>query len=528
MKSRPLRMRLLVGAVAALLIAACGDATESSRGKPSAEHELQLQRVQQSLRQSQQQLAAAERRIAAMGGEQARDRRRIADLAAAAADLERRNRELQQHLTQGRAQIAQNSSVQRALRQQSDQNAQRAHALGREQQAMRVKLVSAYNEIHKLQARQMPGQRQIAELYQRGTAAARELDELRRYNGFLLQERSNLQAWLQEAHAARSGQQDALQRSMEEKKRIRTEADAANSRLRAELEKAEQKLAELEATRDRLNRESLALRESAAKAAADQRGQSEQLEKALAHAGALAEANERMAMELQKGQGESEVAGQVAGRVADPGNGSGDASALQKELDQAGARIEKLQAANAYLVDKVEACSLQQGSSYSGTAGAAGERRVHWPSIGALAARPRLLAVANQDEQQATSTRHEKQLAETRKKLERLEREQQALKNALQERESELEAVKKQVQTLTWANEVLVKELDAAYANGKPGTLPKGTRGIYVLRKGESLSGVAKAFYGNAERWKDIVAANKDKIPDPNRVEAGTVIQIPE
>ena len=153
---------------------------------------------------------------------------------------------------------------------------------------------------------------------------------------------------------------------------------------------------------------------------------------------------------------------------------------------------------------------------------------MRWPSTGALAARPRLLAVAGQDEQQPTSTRHEKQLAEARKKVERLEREQKALKNTLQERESECEAAKKQVQTLTWANEVLVKELDAAYANGKPGALPKGTRGIYVLRKGESLSGVAKAFYGNAERWKDIVAANKDKIPDPNRVEAGTVIQIPE
>jgi chromosome segregation ATPase len=525
MKSRPLRMRLLVGAVAALLIAACGDATETSRGKPPAEHELQLQRGQQSLQQSQQQLAAAERRIAAMGSEQTRDRRRIADLAAAAADLERRNQQLQQHLAQARAQLSQNSSVQRALRQQSDQNAQRAHALGREQQAMRVKLASAYNEIHKLQARQMPDQRQIAELYQRGTAAARELDELRRYNGLLLQERSNLQAWLQEAHAARSGQQEALQRSMEEKKRIRSEADAANGRLRAELDKAEQQLAELEATRDRLSRESLSLREAAAKAAADQRGQSERLEKALAHASALAEANERMAMELQNGQGESEVAGQIAGQVTDPGKSSGDVSALQQELHQAGARIEKLQAANAYLVEKVEACSLQQGSSYSGTDG---ERRVRWPSTGALAARPRLLAVASQDEQQPTSTRHEKELTETKKKVERLEREQQALKKTLQERESECEAVKKQVQTLTWANEVLVKELDAAYANGEPGALPKGTRGIYVLRKGESLSSVAKAFYGNAERWKDIVAANKDKIPDPNRVEAGTVIQIPE
>ena len=521
MKSRPLRMRLLVGAVATLLVAACGDATESSREKLPDEQKLQLQ---QSLQQSQQRLAGAERRVAAMVGEQGRDRRRIADLAAARTDLERRNRELQRELAQVRTQLARNASVQDALRQQSDQNAQRAHALGREHQAMRVKLASAYNEIHKLQARRMPDQRQIAELYQRGTAAARELDELRRYNGFLLQERSNLQAWLQEAHAARSRQQDALQRSIEENNRIRSEADAASNRLGAELDQAEQKLAELEATRERLNRESLALRESAAKAAAERRRQSARLEKALAHAGALAEANERMAMELQNGRGDVRADGQVD----DSKTGSGGAVALQWELDQASARIEKLRSANAYLVEKIEACSLERGSSYSGTAGAAGERRAHWPSTAALAGRPRLLAVASENEQQPMSSRREKELTETKKKVERLEREQKALAKTLQERESELEAVKKQVQTLTWANEVLVKELDAAYANGKPGALPKGTRGIYVLRKGESLSAVAKAFYGNAERWKDIVAANKDKIPDPDRVEAGTVIQIPE
>ena len=34
--------------------------------------------------------------------------------------------------------------------------------------------------------------------------------------------------------------------------------------------------------------------------------------------------------------------------------------------------------------------------------------------------------------------------------------------------------------------------------------------------------------YGDSERWKDIVAANKDKIPDPDMVKAGTIILIPE
>ena len=58
--------------------------------------------------------------------------------------------------------------------------------------------------------------------------------------------------------------------------------------------------------------------------------------------------------------------------------------------------------------------------------------------------------------------------------------------------------------------------------------LPEGSRGIYVLRDGESLSRVAKAFYGDAGRWRDLVEANKDKIPDPDMVKPGTIIVIPE
>lgn len=150
-----------------------------------------------------------------------------------------------------------------------------------------------------------------------------------------------------------------------------------------------------------------------------------------------------------------------------------------------------------------------------------------WPSA-ALSRRSLLIPVAGQSEAQAKGTRHEKELKETKQKLKELEQERQALSKQLQELEVEHAAMKKQVQTITWANEVLVKELDAAYATGSSGPLPAGTRGIYVLRQGESLSRVANAFYGDSERWKDIVEANKDKIPDPDMVKAGTIILIPE
>lgn len=138
------------------------------------------------------------------------------------------------------------------------------------------------------------------------------------------------------------------------------------------------------------------------------------------------------------------------------------------------------------------------------------------------------LRVAEQTSSPPTGTRRAKELEAARQALEALRGEHEALKSKLAALQKECAAVKEQVQTLTWANEVLVKELDVAYAKGGSGKLPEGTRGIYVLREGESLSSVAKAFYGDASRWPEIVAANKSKIPDPDHVKAGTVIVIPE
>jgi nucleoid-associated protein YgaU len=149
-------------------------------------------------------------------------------------------------------------------------------------------------------------------------------------------------------------------------------------------------------------------------------------------------------------------------------------------------------------------------------------------TAGALSRQPLLIPVASHSDEQPKGTRREKELNETKQKVKMLEQEQKALAEKFQQLETEYAAMKKQVQTLTWANEVLVKELDTAYATGTSGPLPEGTRGIYVLRQGESLSRVANAFYGDSDRWKDIVEANKDKIPDPNMVRAGTVILIPE
>jgi len=48
----------------------------------------------------------------------------------------------------------------------------------------------------------------------------------------------------------------------------------------------------------------------------------------------------------------------------------------------------------------------------------------------------------------------------------------------------------------------------------------------YRVREGDSLSGVARKFYGNVSKWTLVYEANKDKIRDPDRIEPGIDITL--
>ena len=254
-ESRTPRLRVIVGTLAVLLLGACSDATEPAPGKSPSALERELQRTHRHLEQSRLALGAAERRLLALGEEQTRDRGRITNLTASSADLERRNRELGQQLARAREQLAQSAGLQKSLRQQRDQNAHRLRALSSENREMGTRLASTQGEIRRLQARQSPDRRQATDLYHRDAVATRELGELRRYNGFLLQERSNLQIWLQKANATRKRQRDALRLSQQEADRDKAGAQAAKQRLRMELDEANRALAVLQTSRDALTEE---------------------------------------------------------------------------------------------------------------------------------------------------------------------------------------------------------------------------------------------------------------------------------
>ena len=50
---------------------------------------------------------------------------------------------------------------------------------------------------------------------------------------------------------------------------------------------------------------------------------------------------------------------------------------------------------------------------------------------------------------------------------------------------------------------------------------------VYEIVSGDTLGGIAKRFYGKASLYTKIHAANKELIPDPNKIYPGQKIKIP-
>ena len=50
----------------------------------------------------------------------------------------------------------------------------------------------------------------------------------------------------------------------------------------------------------------------------------------------------------------------------------------------------------------------------------------------------------------------------------------------------------------------------------------------YTVKKGDSLWKIAKQFYGNGNAWTRIHEANKDIIRDPDLIQPGWTLRIPE
>jgi nucleoid-associated protein YgaU len=60
------------------------------------------------------------------------------------------------------------------------------------------------------------------------------------------------------------------------------------------------------------------------------------------------------------------------------------------------------------------------------------------------------------------------------------------------------------------------------------GPAPESGGRMYSVQPGDSLSKIAKKFYGNANDWKRIFEANRDRIKNPDVIQPGWTLKIPE
>ncbi len=58
-----------------------------------------------------------------------------------------------------------------------------------------------------------------------------------------------------------------------------------------------------------------------------------------------------------------------------------------------------------------------------------------------------------------------------------------------------------------------------------PFSAPSGQ--TYTVKKGDSLSKIAKQVYGDAQQWRKIHEANRDIIENPDLIHPGQVLKLP-
>ena len=71
-------------------------------------------------------------------------------------------------------------------------------------------------------------------------------------------------------------------------------------------------------------------------------------------------------------------------------------------------------------------------------------------------------------------------------------------------------------------------ELTVAAPQGEGGVATVKEPTFYTIEKGDTLSKIAKAKYGRAEKWQALFEANREVIEDPDKIYPGQTIRIPD
>jgi nucleoid-associated protein YgaU len=88
-----------------------------------------------------------------------------------------------------------------------------------------------------------------------------------------------------------------------------------------------------------------------------------------------------------------------------------------------------------------------------------------------------------------------------------------------------------ELKNLVWGE---IKNVDPAYSDltcditVDPSIAPPPEPRTHKVQPGDTLSKIAKQFYGDANKYPKIFEANKDQLSDPNLIKVGQVLRIPD
>jgi nucleoid-associated protein YgaU len=85
-----------------------------------------------------------------------------------------------------------------------------------------------------------------------------------------------------------------------------------------------------------------------------------------------------------------------------------------------------------------------------------------------------------------------------------------------------------QIKLVNPQHDDIIADISVAETRAQAATAPGGqTSQTYTVQSGDTLSKISKQFYGDANEYMRIFEANRDKLKDPDRIQAGQVLTIP-
>jgi nucleoid-associated protein YgaU len=96
-------------------------------------------------------------------------------------------------------------------------------------------------------------------------------------------------------------------------------------------------------------------------------------------------------------------------------------------------------------------------------------------------------------------------------------------------------AFNEMVKTDNTINQISIPQPTTSHAaGGAPGNFAPGTgmsgggaQRVHEVVRGDTLSGLAKTYYGNASQYMRIFEANRDVLDDPDKIKVGQKLKIP-